>query len=243
MTQLQEIANADFSAMSYDNLRAVMETISKISTKVERIIEEKGEKLQLTRQYVESMLSCGVSGDEILRRVESFLPENNDPDPVEVVPLLPSKPTKEEPIHDEAHEDENNECDPLFECPEFQVVFNPLGKKPEPEEEPAPAPEPETVLEPEPEPVPEPEEELQTLDELLSDDPRYQVKEVREPIPQRKKNRLLSMDELMSNDPINKIITMGYATNSSYKQNDRIFHADGIIGAETASGKTYVYIS
>ena len=55
---------------------------------------------------------------------------------------------------------------------------------------------------------------------------------------------LLTMDELLSGNPINRILCLGNEEpkGKAFRQYTRINHVGGIIPTETATGKTEVYI-
>ena len=82
------------------------------------------------------------------------------------------------------------------------------------------------------------------MEELLSDDPEY--KEFYAPKhPEKKSDRALpTMDELLSGEPINKILCLGNEVpdDKAYKQHYRISHVGGIIPTEIATGQTIIYI-
>jgi hypothetical protein len=88
------------------------------------------------------------------------------------------------------------------------------------------------------------DEELSSLEDLLSDDPEY--KAFYHPATPVKKNHrsLPSLDELLSGEPINRILCQGNLEpkGAAYRQHSRVCHADGIIPTETATGQTLVYI-
>lgn len=90
----------------------------------------------------------------------------------------------------------------------------------------------------------ESEETLPTLESLLSDDPEY--KAFYHPMTPKKKNnrRLPTIDELLSGEPINRILCLGNEEpkGKAYRQNTRINHVGGIIPTETAAGKTGIYV-
>ena len=54
----------------------------------------------------------------------------------------------------------------------------------------------------------------------------------------------LSFDELLSGDPVNKILCLGNEEpkGKAYRQHTRINHVGGIIPTETATGRTGIYI-
>lgn len=87
------------------------------------------------------------------------------------------------------------------------------------------------------------EKELTSLEDLLSDDPEY--KEYFAPKhPEKKSDRTLpTIDELLSGEPINRILCMGnlLPKGAPFRQHTRICHANGIIPTETATGQTLIY--
>ena len=89
-----------------------------------------------------------------------------------------------------------------------------------------------------------PEETLPTMESLLSDDPEY--KAFYHPVTPKKKNnrRLPTFDELLSGEPVNKILCLGNeeSKGKAYRQHTRINHVGGIIPTETATGRTGIYI-
>jgi len=89
-----------------------------------------------------------------------------------------------------------------------------------------------------------PEESLPTFESLLSDVPEY--KALYHPVTPKKKNnrRLPTIDELLSDEPINRILCLGNEEpkGKAYRQHTRINHVGGIIPTETATGKTGIYI-
>lgn len=89
-----------------------------------------------------------------------------------------------------------------------------------------------------------PEETLPTMESLLSDDPEY--KALYHPVTPKKKNnrRLPTFDELLSGEPVNKILCLGNEEpkGKAYRQHTRINHVGGIIPTETATGRTGIYI-
>ena len=93
-------------------------------------------------------------------------------------------------------------------------------------------------------PVEGTEETLPTMESLLSDDPEY--KAFYHPVTLEKKNnrRLPTFDELLSGEPVNKILCLGNEEpkGKAYRQHTRINHVGGIIPTETATGKTGIYI-
>ena len=92
--------------------------------------------------------------------------------------------------------------------------------------------------------VAETEEVIPSMESLLCDDPEYQ-KFYHPDTPKRKNNRSLpTMDELLSGEPVNRILNLGNLTpkGAPYRQHTRVNHVDGIIPTETATGKTLVYI-
>ena len=87
------------------------------------------------------------------------------------------------------------------------------------------------------------EDTLPTLESLLSDDPEY--KAFYHPMTPKKNNRRLpTIDELLSGEPINRILCLGNEEpkGKAYRQNTRINHVGGIIPTETAAGKTGIYV-
>ena len=84
--------------------------------------------------------------------------------------------------------------------------------------------------------------DLPSLEDLLSDDPEY--KAFYHPVTPMKKNSLPTMGELLSGEPINRILCLGneVPNDKAYKQHYRISHVDGIIPTETATGQTIIYI-
>lgn len=90
----------------------------------------------------------------------------------------------------------------------------------------------------------EPEKILPTMESLLCDDPEY--KAFYHPVTPEKKNnrRLPTLDELLSEEPVNKILCLGNEEpkGKAYRQHTRINHVRGIIPTETATGKTTIYI-
>lgn len=135
-------------------------------------------------------------------------------------------------INPEPQEENNgvSKMTSVFDLPALKAPYNPVAAK-------------KKVSTPvEKTPVAETEEELPSMDTLLSDDPEY--KALYHPIIPVKKTSLPTMDSLLSGEPINKILCLGNTDpkGKSYRQNNRICHAGGIIPTETASGHTLVYI-
>lgn len=97
---------------------------------------------------------------------------------------------------------------------------------------------------PEKTPVDGIEKTLPTMESLFIDDPEY--KAFYHPVtPEKKSNRRLpTLDELLSGEPVNRILCMGNEEpkGKSFRQNTRFNHVGGIIPTETASGKTGIYI-
>ncbi len=88
------------------------------------------------------------------------------------------------------------------------------------------------------------EETLSSLEDLLSDDPRYKAFYAPEH-PEKENHRSLpTLDELLSDEPINRILNLGneLPKGAPYRQNNRICHAKGMIPTETATGQTLVYV-
>lgn len=88
------------------------------------------------------------------------------------------------------------------------------------------------------------EEKVSFLDELLYGNPEYKTYYAGEN-PIKMKHNLVSMDELLSGKPVNRILNMGNTLpeGTSFRQHTRICHADGICPTLTAQGNTtYVYV-
>ena len=88
------------------------------------------------------------------------------------------------------------------------------------------------------------EGKVSSLEELLSSNPEYKAYYAGEN-PIKKKQTLVSMDELLSGEPVNRILNMGNTLpeGTSFRQHTRICHADGICPTLTAQGNTaYVYV-
>ena len=182
------------------------------------------------------METYGVTKEEIISLLER---ENSikEEEPVVIpeVVEIPKENVKEVLALPEHQEDTKVETKPtsVFDHPALQEDYNPLKTK-----ESVPTPEPEKTS------VAETEEVIPSMESLLCDDPEYQ-KFYHPDTPKRKNNRTLpTMDELLSDEPVNKILCLGNLTpkGAPYRQHTRVNHVDGIIPTETATGKTLVYI-
>lgn len=115
----------------------------------------------------------------------------------------------------------------VFDNPAFKAPYNPKAVKC------AAAPEKEIEEEP-----------VSSLEELLSGNPEYKAYYA-EMNPIKMNQNLVSMDELLSGEPVNRILNMGNTLpeGTSFRQHTRICHADGICPTLTAQGNTtYVYV-
>ena len=182
------------------------------------------------------METYGVTKEEIISLLER---ENSikEEEPVVIpeVVEIPKENVKEVLALPEHQEDTKVETKPtsVFDHPALQEDYNPLKTK-----ESVPTPEPEKTS------VAETEEVIPSMESLLCDDPEYQ-KFYHPDNPKRKNNRTLpTMDELLSGEPVNRILNLGNLTpkGAPYRQHTRVNHVDGIIPTETATGKTLVYI-
>ena len=182
------------------------------------------------------METYGVTKEEIislLEREDSIKEE--EPVVIPEVVEIPKENVKEVLALPEHQEDTKVETKPtsVFDHPALQEDYNPLKTK-----ESVPTPEPEKTS------VAETEEVIPSMESLLCDDPEYQ-KFYHPDNPTRKNNRSLpTMDELLSGEPVNRILNLGNLTpkGAPYRQHTRVNHVDGIIPTETATGKTLVYI-
>ena len=250
--------------MSFDELKAAYdEMVAKSYEYLKAMIAKREEEMiEAVRAYKEAMRRLGFSEEQMKASIDSDAamissiaeqmdiqaapaalenPQNN----ADEILALP-EPTWEKgdvtlvddpiSINPETEEEENNvekDVTSVWEHPALTAPYNPVVAK-------------EDVSTPEPEmtPVEKTEEELTSMEELLSDDPEY--KEYYAPKhPEKKSYRALpTMDELLSGEPINRILCMGNLNpkGAPYRQHSRLNHVDGIIPTETATGQTLVYI-
>lgn len=204
----------NLNEMSYDELVSMSSDIQKA------LNLKKVESIKNT--LLECMNTYGVTKEElvaILNEDESINPTTTPEG--EETPSLPEP--KEEP-----------KTTSVFDLPELKESYNPLTKKKRKKRETAPVPEKT--------PVDGDGKNLPSMESLLSDDPEY--KEFYHPVTPEKSKRLLSFDELLSGEPIKKILCIGNEEpkGKAYRQNTRINHVGGIIPTETASGQTAIYI-
>lgn len=141
---------------------------------------------------------------------------------------------EEDSTNPENNEEEENKVETasIWDNPALTAPYNPVAAK----KSEAPAASEKT-------PVENSDEELSSLEDLLSDDPEY--KAFYHPATPEKNNRSLpTLDELLSGEPINRILCQGNLEpkGAAYRQHSRVCHADGIIPTETATGQTLVYI-
>ena len=140
---------------------------------------------------------------------------------------------EEDSINSESKEEEENKAETasIWEHPALTAPYNPVAVKKS--EEPVV---PEKPL------VENSDGDLPSLEGLLSDDPEY--KAFYHPVTPVKKNSIPTMEELLSGEPINRILCLGNEVpdDKAYKQHYRITHVDGIIPTETATGQTIIYI-
>lgn len=230
----EQMYNTDYVAMNYmELLESITKTENALAYQKSLLISKRQEEIQA--QIAGLMKNYCVSKEEVISLLDQIAPEHSDENTAEStaelvehneVPALPETTNRtevsenNEPIITES---EDTGADNVFDLPEMQVKFNPLGK------------EPESI-------TPEPEDTLPSFEEALADDPRYKV---REEVPSIKQKHMLSFEECLSGEPINKILNMGYIfpEGSSHRYNGAVYDADGIIGTETAGGTTYVSVS
>lgn len=225
----------NLAEMSYNDLVAGYNDLIAKSYEYLKAIHTKSEEVKETvSAYKAAMANLGFSEDEmksILDSAESIKPviPQEVKDLNEEVPLPEVKEDSVvEPIALPEHQEENKvetKTTSVFDLPVFKEPYNPLETKKS-----------ETPI--------ESEETLPTMESLLSDDPEY--KAFYHPVtPKKKDNRRLStIDELLSDEPINRILCLGNEKpkGKAYRQHTRINHVGGIIPTETATGKTGIYI-
>lgn len=234
-----------FNEMSYNEMMA---NYDKMIAKCNELIAEcddylkdanirrERERKEAVIAYKTAMANLGYSEEDM----KSFLDGEesiNLTEPVVIpeVVEIPKENVKEVLALPEHQEDTKVETKPtsVFDHPALHEDYNPLKTK-----ESVPTPEPEKTS------VAETEEVIPSIESLLCDDPEYQ-KFYHPDTPKRKNNRSLpTMDELLSGEPVNRILNLGNLTpkGAPYRQHTRVNHVDGIIPTETATGKTLVYI-
>lgn len=213
----------------------------------QHLISKRKESMDsIARAYCANMAVLGATLEEMKAEIETCFGKMNvlpvtpiavdeikDIEPKEVNPALPEatpviaevKEIPDEPQDNTALPENKIETGSVYDDPAFQEMYDPIAAKGKAAN-----------------PTPVAEEPLPSMESLLADDPKY--KAYYEGFKQQKKNKLLSMDELLSGEPLNRIINMGNdrPKGASYRYHDRYCHVDGIIPTETASGKTGIYI-
>lgn len=91
-------------------------------------------------------------------------------------------------------------------------------------------------------PIRETEAPLPTMEELLSDEPEY--KKYYHPRTPIKRKKLVTIDELISDEPVNRILNLGnLKAKNKHRQHTRITDSSGICPTLTATGNTtLVYV-
>ena len=250
----------NMNGMSFDELRAAYnEYVAKSYAYMKAMICKREEEMkEAVRAYKEAMGHLGFSEEQMkacidgdAEMVSSIIedvdvpaipealdvPQDNDEETL----ALP-EPTwekgdvtlvEEDSINPEKNEEEKNKTEmaSVWNHPALTAPYVPVtAKKSE-----APADTEKTPME-------NADGNLPSLEDLLSDDPKY--KAFYHPVTPVKKNTLPTMDELLSGEPINRILCLGNEVpdDKAYKQHYRITHVDGIIPTETATGQTIIYI-
>lgn len=222
-------ASTDFAAMNYQDLLALAKNLNSVlDAKRQEALDSIASQIMAiaaTPEELASRLGRGYVFSTVSQDAEETtlaLPEvalTCTPEREASVETLESSPVA-------SGDEENKEApvtESVFDHPALKASYHPDEKK----DEAAAAP----------------EEPQSSLEDLLSDDPRY--KEYFAPeSPVKSTKRDLTMDELLSGEPVNKIMLMGNVLpkGALFRQHTRISHTDGIIPTETATGQTRVYI-
>jgi hypothetical protein len=238
----------NLNEMSYNELVAknveVQKSIQKLMAK--SVEYQKAINLKKEESIKEALRACmktyGVTKEEmksILDGEESINPvipqKVYDLTETEAIPEVKEDNEVETPAIPEPQEENKVETKTtsVFDLPALQEEYNPLETK----KRKTPAAPEKTLVE-------GTEETLPTMESLLCDDPEY--KAFYHPVTPEKKNnrRLPTLDELLSKEPVNKILCLGNEEpkGKAYRQHTRINHVKGIIPTETATGKTTIYI-
>ena len=208
----------NYDGMSYNELVAQKMELEKAINKIR--------EQEMKRAFDELLKTYSISKEEMMRiyfgedSTISIPAVENTLDAGEETPM-------EETVSITPEPQEGNKVDDLWNHPALQ---SPYTSKTSKKNEAAPVEGPET--------------ELPTMESLLYDVPEYTELYTPKVLMKKSKKSLPTMDELLSDDPTNRILCLGNVKEkgSPYRQHTRINHADGIIPTETATGKTMVYI-
>lgn len=221
----------NLNGMSYIELVAMSVELQKtINLKREEAIKDAIRSCMETYGVTKEEMKSLLEEEDSIKEEESVLTPEVEEVPLSKVEEIPALPAPQEENKEETKVE--NKPTSVFDLPVFKEGYNPLKAKD------VSTPEPEKTS------VEKVEEEIPSMESLLCDDPRYQG--FYHPDTHKKKNNrtLPAMDELLSGEPINRILNLGNLNpkGSPYLQHTRVNHVDGIIPTETATGKTLVYL-
>ena len=229
INKIEEMIKDNLSAgMTYDELESMVDVLSraKDETYARFLAKKNEEKRSITREYIAKMASFDLTQEEVMSLINMEISTLPDMDEwcARVV----------------GQEEYNNVVVPDTTVPEYpnlDAAKSVVSLVSDTQEN-------KTVIPIKDSTSTEPEEDIPSMENLLSDDSEY--KAFYHPVtPKKKNNRTLpTMDELLSGEPVNKILCLGneQPKGKAYRQHTRINHVAGIIPTETATGKTGIYI-
>lgn len=230
---------AKYATMNYNELMEAfnkqMEEMHSIQMQMES--KKKEAITDAMRTFVETMNSYGVSKTDAFSGLSkgNFLWSSQDmtttaiPEPVSITTATEIVENKKE----EEITPEVSMTGSVFDNPAFKAPYHPVSCRKEQSAAPV-----ETAPMTKSAPISITEEKIVPLSSLLSDE----TKASEHSSKNRKKH--LTMNQLLSGEPINQIILMGNESpkGAAYRQHTRLSHVDGIIPTETACGHTDIYI-